>query len=189
MQQLSSTNRQKFNKFEGDKDIMSISSKINDIIQDKASVDKASPFLNLFGVNGIILAVIGTVFSLNYGLDIIDHDTWTGLCILVGGILASWTLGMMILGFAMMIDSTLKTTTYTRKMLELMLTEKGYEVHIDSKEPTAEQEYETLNQKCEPIVDDESKSWTCPICSREHSMETRRCECGYTVPDQFTFSK
>ena len=162
---------------------MSISSQINDIIKDKAAVDKSHPFLKLFGEFGIVFAALGILFSLVQGFKIMDYDAGTGLLILLFGGLGSWILGMLMLGISMMIDSTLKTENYMRKLLEFTLTQSGHDVEILS--TNASPEYETQKEKAQPILIEDRNMWMCPICGRYSEFEHRVCDCGYAVPNDF----
>ena len=162
---------------------MSVSSQINDIIKDKASVDKSHPFLKLFGEFGIVFAVLGILISLVQGIKIMDYDTGTGLLVLLCGGLGSWLIGMLMLGISMMIDSTIKTEVYMRKLLEFTLTQSGHDVEILASNTASE--YETQKEKAMPIIIEDRDIWMCPICGRYNEFKYRICDCGYAAPNDF----
>ena len=165
---------------------MSIASQINEIIKDKAAVDKSHPFLKLFGEFGIVFAALGILISLVQGFKIMDYDAGTGFIVLLCGGLGSWLIGMLMLGISMMIDSTMKTEIYMRKLLEFTLTQSGHDVEILASDTASE--YETQTEKAMPIIIEDKNMWMCPICGRYSEFKYRVCDCGYTVPTDFVFT-
>ena len=163
---------------------MNIPSQINDILKNKSSIDKLAPFNKLFGQFGIGVIILGILFSLVKGIEISEYDGWLGFLIIVGGGIVSWVVGMMILGFAALIDGVLKMQAYMRIFLEYTATQNGHPIDVWAE--NTKSEYESPAKKLPPIiVEDKKGTWMCPSCGAYNDFKFRVCDCGYVVPNDF----
>lgn len=74
-------------------------------------------FLNAFGklkIAAMVLCVAGMVASLVCSICFGIHHVWTGLIILVGGVVATWLISMLLYAFAELCEDAETVSAYVR---------------------------------------------------------------------------